>query len=30
MYLLGIGIVLLLLKTFDVAPVAGWSWLLVL
>jgi small Trp-rich protein len=30
MYLLGLGIVLLLLKFFDVGPVAGWSWLLVL
>ncbi|MFZ9297355.1 MAG: TIGR04438 family Trp-rich protein [Hylemonella sp.] len=30
MYLLGLGIVLLLLKYFEVAPVASWSWWLVL
>jgi dihydroxy-acid dehydratase len=26
MYLLGIGVVLLLLKVLEVAPVAGWHW----
>ena len=30
MYLLGIGIVLLLLKYLEVGPVAGWSWWFVL
>jgi len=30
MYLLGIGIVLLLLKYLEIGPVAAWSWLLVL
>lgn len=30
MYLLGIGIVLLLLKYLEIAPVAAWSWLWVL
>lgn len=26
MYLLGIGIVLLLLKSLEIDPVAAWSW----
>lgn len=26
MYLLGIGIILLLLKFFEIGPVAAWSW----
>ncbi|KAF1049144.1 TIGR04438 family Trp-rich protein [Xylophilus sp.] len=26
MYLLGLGIVLLLLKTFEIGPVAAWPW----
>ncbi|MBL8369889.1 MAG: TIGR04438 family Trp-rich protein [Burkholderiaceae bacterium] len=26
MYLLGIGVILLLLKVLEVAPVAGWHW----
>ncbi|MEO8249713.1 MAG: TIGR04438 family Trp-rich protein [Burkholderiales bacterium] len=30
MYLLGLGIVLLLLKTQEIGPVAGWSWWVVL
>ncbi|MFZ9138017.1 MAG: TIGR04438 family Trp-rich protein [Hylemonella sp.] len=30
MILLGLGIVLLVLKYFEVAPVAAWSWWLVL
>lgn len=30
MYLLGIGIVLLALKYLEVAPVAAWSWWIVL
>ncbi len=30
MYLLGVGIVLLLLKYLEVGPVAAWSWLWVL
>ncbi|MBU6502698.1 MAG: TIGR04438 family Trp-rich protein [Burkholderiaceae bacterium] len=30
MYLLGIGIVLLLMKYLAIGPVAGWSWWLVL
>ena len=30
MYLLGIGIVLLLLKYLEVGPVAEWSWWVVL
>ncbi|MEY4645790.1 MAG: TIGR04438 family Trp-rich protein [Hylemonella sp.] len=30
MILLGLGIVLLALKYFEVAPVAAWSWWLVL
>ncbi|QDL54837.1 TIGR04438 family Trp-rich protein [Rhodoferax aquaticus] len=30
MYLVGIGVVLLLLKYLEVAPVALWSWWLVL
>ena len=30
MYLLGIGIVLLLLKYLEIGPVAAWSWLWVL
>ncbi len=29
MAFLGIGIVLLLMKYFEVAPVAEWSWLIV-
>ena len=30
MYLLGVGIVLLLLKYLEIGPVAAWSWLWVL
>ena len=30
MVFLGIGIVLLLMKYFEVGPVATWSWLIVL
>ncbi|WP_028605173.1 TIGR04438 family Trp-rich protein [Ottowia thiooxydans] len=30
MYLLGLGIILLLLKYFEISPVAQWSWWLVL
>jgi small Trp-rich protein len=30
MYLLAVGVVLLLLKDLEIAPVEGWSWLLVL
>jgi len=30
MYLLGFGIVLLLLKFLEIGPVAAWSWLVVL
>ena len=30
MYLLGIGIVLLLMKYLEIGPVTGWSWWLVL
>lgn len=30
MYLLGLGIVLLLLKYFEIGPVAQWGWLIVL
>jgi hypothetical protein len=30
MYLLGIGIVLLLLKYLEIGPVAVWSWWVVL
>ena len=30
MYLLGIGIVLLLLKYLEIGPVAVWSWWIVL
>ena len=30
MYLLGIGIVLILLKYLEIGPVAAWSWLWVL
>lgn len=30
MYLLGLGIVLLLMKYFEYGPVAGWSWWIVL
>ena len=30
MYLLGIGIVLLVLKLMQIGPVGGWSWLIVL
>lgn len=30
MYLLGLGIVLLLMKNFEYGPVAGWSWWIVL
>ena len=26
MYLLGIGIILLLLKSLEIGPVAAWSW----
>jgi small Trp-rich protein len=29
-YLLGLGLVLLALKYFEIGPVAAWSWLLVL
>ncbi len=29
MYLLGIGIVLLLLKYLEIGPVAGWDWWMV-
>ena len=30
MYLLGVGVVLLLLKYLEIGPVAAWSWLWVL
>ncbi len=30
MYFLGIGLVLLVLKSMEVEPVAAWSWLTVL
>ena len=30
MYLLGIGIVLLLLKYLEIGPVAAWSWWVIL
>ena len=30
MYLLGIGIILLVMKYLEAAPVANWSWWLVL
>ena len=30
MYLLGIGVVLLVLKLMDIGPVAGWGWLIIL
>ncbi len=30
MYLLGIGIVLILLKYLEIGPLAAWSWLWVL
>lgn len=30
MYFLGLGIVLLLMKYLEIAPVAAWSWLVVL
>lgn len=30
MYLLGIGIVFLLLKYLEIGPMATWSWLIVL
>jgi small Trp-rich protein len=30
MYLLGIGIILLVLKYMEIAPVANWSWWIVL
>jgi len=30
MAFLGIGIVLLLMKYFEIAPVASWSWLIVI
>ncbi len=30
MYLLGLGIILLLMKYLDMDPVVGWSWLVVL
>ena len=30
MYLLGIGIILLAMKYFEIGPVAAWSWLVVL
>ncbi len=30
MYLLGIGIVLLVLKLMQIEPVGGWSWVIVL
>ncbi|MGP1516048.1 MAG: TIGR04438 family Trp-rich protein [Ottowia sp.] len=26
MYLLGLGIALMLMKYFEIGPVAGWSW----
>jgi len=29
-YFLGLGLVLLALKYFEIGPVAAWSWLLVL
>ena len=30
MYLLGLGIVFLVLKYLEIGPVAAWSWLIVL
>ena len=30
MYFLGLGLVLLALKYFEIGPVVAWSWLLVL
>ncbi len=30
MYLLGLGIILLLMKYLDMDPVVNWSWLIVL
>ena len=30
MYLLGIGLVLLALKSFEIGPVANWNWWLVM
>ena len=30
MYLLGLGIILLLMKYMDIDPVMGWSWWIVL
>ena len=30
MYLLGLGIILLLMKYLDIDPVMGWSWWVVL
>ncbi len=30
MYLLGLGLILLVMKFMDIAPVAAWSWLWVL
>jgi small Trp-rich protein len=30
MYLLGLGIILLVMKYLEIGPVAAWSWLLVL
>jgi small Trp-rich protein len=30
MYLLGLGLVLILLKYMEIGPVATWSWLVVL
>jgi small Trp-rich protein len=30
MYLLGLGVVLLLMKYLEYGPVAGWSWWIVL
>lgn len=30
MYLLGLGIILLLMKYLDIDPVMGWSWWIVL
>jgi len=30
MYLLGLGIILLLMKYLEMGPVAAWSWLVVL
>lgn len=30
MYLLGLGIILLLMKYLDIDPVLGWSWWIVL